>query len=74
MKSGYSNQVTRQIGEHLVVAELGRRGILATPFAGNVPDYDILASGLMDQPFAVPWWDGLSLRLTARDALKPRQT
>lgn len=34
----------------------------------------ILASGLMDQPFAVPWWDGLSLRLTARDALKPRRT
>jgi hypothetical protein len=31
----------------------------------------ILPSGLMDQPFAVPWWDGLSLRLTARDALKP---
>jgi hypothetical protein len=34
----------------------------------------ILASGLMDQPLAVPWWEGLSLRLTARDALKPRQT
>jgi len=34
----------------------------------------ILASGLMDQPLAVPWWEGLSLRLTARDALKPRET
>jgi len=34
----------------------------------------ILDSGLMNQPLAVPWWEGLSLRLTARDALKPRQT
>jgi len=34
----------------------------------------ILASGLMDQPVAVPWWEGLSLRLTARDTLKPRVT
>lgn len=36
--------LTRQIGEHLVVAELGRNGIVATPFAGNMPDYDIVAS------------------------------
>jgi transposase len=34
----------------------------------------ILASGLMDQLVAVPWWEGLSLRLTARDAFKPLQT
>lgn len=46
MKTGYSTQLTRQIGEHLVVAKLGRLGILATPFAGNVPDYDLLASDL----------------------------
>jgi len=46
MKSGYSTQLTRQIGEHLVVAKLGRMGIIATPFAGNVPDYDLLASDL----------------------------
>jgi len=44
MKTGYDTQLTRQIGEHLVVAKLGRMGIIATPFAGNVPDYDILAS------------------------------
>ncbi len=24
----------------------------------------IVASGLMEQPISVPWWDGLSLRLT----------
>lgn len=35
--------LTRQIGEHLVVAELGRQGIVATPFAGNMPDYDVVA-------------------------------
>lgn len=44
MKSGYKTQLTRQIGEHLVVAKLGRLGVLATPFAGNVPDYDLLAA------------------------------
>ena len=43
MATGMKNQLTGQIGEHLVTAELGRRGIIATPFAGNVPDIDILA-------------------------------
>ena len=38
-----NTHLTRQIGEHLVVAELGRNGISATPFAGNMPDYDIVA-------------------------------
>lgn len=46
MSTGYKTQLTRQIGEHLVVAKLGRFGILATPFAGNVPDYDLMASDL----------------------------
>jgi hypothetical protein len=44
MKKQYRTQLVRQIGEHLVVSKLGRMGIIATPFAGNVPDYDILAS------------------------------
>ncbi len=43
MSTGLSNKLTGQIGEHLVTAELGRRGIIATPFSGNVPDIDILA-------------------------------
>ncbi len=43
MATGLSTQLTRQIGEHLVTAELGRIGIIATPFAGNVPNIDILA-------------------------------
>ncbi|UCG25926.1 MAG: hypothetical protein JSW55_08055 [Chloroflexota bacterium] len=33
-----------QTGEYLVAAELGRRGLIATIFTGNVPDYDIIAS------------------------------
>lgn len=44
MASGNKTQLTRQIGEHLVVSKLGRRGIIATPFAGNVQGYDILAA------------------------------
>ena len=43
MATGLSMKLTGQIGEHLVTAELGRLGIVATPFSGNVPDIDILA-------------------------------
>ena len=42
MTTGLNAQLTRQIGEHLVTAELGRMGIVASPFAGNVPNIDIL--------------------------------
>ena len=43
MTRSFKTQLVGQIGESLVVAELGRRGIVATAFAGNVPDIDILA-------------------------------
>lgn len=43
MPRNFKTQLAGQIGESLVVAELGRRGIVATSFAGNVPDIDILA-------------------------------
>ena len=43
MARSFKTQLAGQIGEHLVVAELGRLGIIATPFSGNVPDIDILA-------------------------------
>ena len=43
MSKGFSTKLSGQIGESLVVAELGRRGILATAFAGNVPEIDLLA-------------------------------
>jgi hypothetical protein len=42
MATGLSNKLTGQIGEYLVCAELGRRGLIATPFSGNVPEYDLL--------------------------------
>jgi hypothetical protein len=45
MATGRTTQLTGAIGEFLVAAELCRRGLLATPFAGNVPHYDIIASG-----------------------------
>jgi len=39
----FSKQLACQIGESLVVSELGRRGIVATSFSGNLPDIDLLA-------------------------------
>ena len=45
-------QLSKQLSEHLVAAELARRGIGATPFSGNVPDIDILVSKVENQfPF-----------------------
>lgn len=43
MARSFKTQLAGQIGESVVVAELGRRGIVATAFAGNVPDIDIVA-------------------------------
>lgn len=42
--TGWSTQLARQTGEHLVAAELGRLGYAAAPYAGNVPLFDILAA------------------------------
>ncbi|MBM9615294.1 hypothetical protein JWJ90_13500 [Desulfobulbus rhabdoformis] len=44
MATGRGTKLTGSIGEFLVSAELCRRGLLATPFSGNVPHYDIIAS------------------------------
>jgi hypothetical protein len=44
MSTGLNNALAKQIGEHLVCAELGRRNLIATPFSGNVPAFDILAA------------------------------
>jgi len=52
MATGRSTQLTRQIGEHLVVAKLGRRGYIATPFAGNVPSFDLLVAD--DKGHSIP--------------------
>ncbi len=42
MPTALSNKLVGQTGEYLVCAELGRRGLIATTFTGNVPEYDIL--------------------------------
>ncbi len=44
MSTGRNNKLTGQIGEYLVCAELVRRGFIATPFSGNVPTFDVLAT------------------------------
>ena len=43
MEKDFSRFLTGQMGESLVVAELGRRNIVATAFSGNLPVADILA-------------------------------
>lgn len=45
MATGQDNKLRGAAGEFLVAAELCRRGLLATPFAGNVPYFDIIACG-----------------------------
>jgi hypothetical protein len=72
MKTKHNNQLTRQIGEHLVVSKLGRLGILATPFAGNVPDFDVLASDLSGHsiPLQVKTINGGSWQFNANTFLE----
>jgi len=43
MRSGLSNKVVGQAGEFAVCSQLGKLGLVATPFAGNVPGFDVLA-------------------------------
>ncbi len=52
MSKGRNNRLTCQIGEYLVCAELGKLGLIATPFSGNVPAFDIVAAD--DQCHTVP--------------------
>jgi hypothetical protein len=65
----------------LVAAELGRRGYVATPFAGNVPMYDLLAADLSGRavPIQVKAINGPSWQFSAKTFLdieigKERQT
>ena len=44
MSTAYRNNLAKQMAEHLVCVELGRRDFLATPFSGNVPNYDVLVA------------------------------
>jgi hypothetical protein len=64
MATGQDTKLRGAVGEFLVAAELCRRDLLATPFAGNVPYYDIIASGKSGGHVAVQvkaidkskWW------------------
>ena len=47
-----TNQITGQIGEYLVAAELCRRGFFSTTFTANVPHYDIIATN--DAGYHIP--------------------
>jgi hypothetical protein len=42
-EKGRRNKLVGQAGEYLASAELARRNFIATPFSGNVPEFDILA-------------------------------
>ncbi len=42
--AGRRNTLTGQIGEFLVCAELGKRELIATPFSGNVPTFDLIVA------------------------------
>jgi hypothetical protein len=53
MATGRDNKLVGAAGEYLVAAELCRRGLIATTFAGNVPYYDIIASDEKGQHVSV---------------------
>lgn len=52
MATGRSMQLTKQIGEYLVSAELCRLEFITTTFTGSVPEFDILA--INDKREAIP--------------------
>lgn len=45
MAAGRDIQLAKQVGEYLVAAELCRLGFITTTFTGNVPHFDLIASG-----------------------------
>lgn len=72
MATGRSNKLVGQVGEFLVCAELGRRGLIATPFAGNVPAFDIIATDgeLNSVPIQVKTSNGSSWPFRAKPLLQ----
>ncbi len=44
MATGFSNKVIGQTGEFAVCAQLGKLGLVATPFAGNLPHFDVIVT------------------------------
>jgi len=44
IKKGLSNKLAGQVGEYLVCDKLGRRGLIATYFTGNMPEFDLIVA------------------------------
>lgn len=44
VRNKVGNSLIGQVGEYLVCAELGRRGLVATSFTGNVPEFDLIVA------------------------------
>jgi hypothetical protein len=74
MATGRSNQITKQIGEYLVAAELGRIDLIAATFSGSVPDYDIIAtdSRFRSVPVQVKTVNGTSWQFDIRRFVEVR--
>ena len=53
MASGRGNQLTKQVGEFLVAAELARQHWLAAVLSGNTPDFDLIATNVEGQSVPV---------------------
>jgi hypothetical protein len=69
MATGRANKLAQQIGEFLVCAELAREDLIATPFAGNVPGFDVLVADEQHRALPVqvkasryPTWPGKDAR------------
>jgi len=70
MATGRSNKLTQQIGEFLACAELAREDLIATPFAGNVPGFDVLVADEKHRAITIqvkasrhPTWPGKDARI-----------
>ena len=44
MRKGLNTKLAGQVGEFLACAELGKRGLIATSFTGNVPEFDLIVA------------------------------
>ena len=74
MPRDFKNYLTGKLGESLVVAELARRGIVATAFSGNLPDVDILAyKDGVALPLQVKTWRGGGVQFNATRFLEISQ-
>lgn len=72
-KKSSLNKLAGQIGEQLVSAHLGYRGFYATPFSGNVPGFDIIATDaetLISKPIQVKTSRNLTGALIRSDIKK----